>query len=385
MSSPTTIRQRVDRVAAALRSSGVTAVLVSPGPDLRYLLDYDAVPLERLTCLVIPASGNPVLVVPRLEEAAARASGAGGAIAANDLDLRVWDETEDPYALVAAQVRERCPEPLRIAVDDRMWAAKAIALRAAIPGCEQIAAGRILSDTRRVKDPDEIAALEEAAQAIDRVHARVPGLLRIGRSEREIAADIAAAIIDEGHVRVDFVIVAAGPNSASPHHEPTDRVIGEGEPIVVDIGGTMPSGYCSDETRMYAVGAPDGRFLDAFALLETAQADAVAGIVPGATAGDIDRIARDSLARGALDRAFIHRTGHGIGLETHEEPYIMDGSEVTLEPGMVFSVEPGFYLADRYGARIEDIVVVTDSGARSLTERPRGLVVVPVDGPGAGA
>ena len=371
---PADLAARLEHVARAAREASIDAVLVSPGPDLRYLIGYDAVPLERLTCLVIPAAGAPVLVVPELEEAAARASGAG----ALGIAIRVWGESADAYEIVADEVRARCGAATRVAVDDRMWAVKAIALREAIPDAEQVAAGSTLATAREIKSSAEIEALAQAAAAIDRVHGRVPGFLRAGRTEREIAADIAAAIVDEGHVRVDFVIVASGPNGASPHHEPTDRPVAAGEPIVVDIGGTMPSGYCSDETRMYCIGEAPAEFSRAYAHLLEAQAMAVAAVRPGAAVASVDAAARDRLGVGGLAEAFIHRTGHGIGLETHEEPYIRGDSERTLVPGMVFSVEPGFYLDGRFGARIEDIVACTTEGVRALTQRPRELVVVPV-------
>jgi Xaa-Pro aminopeptidase len=231
-----------------------------------------------------------------------------------------------------------------------MWAQKVLDLRAAMPSVEQVPAGRVLRELRMRKDAAEIAALAEAGAAIDRVHSGVPELLRPGRTEREVARDIAALILDVGHVRVDFVIVAAGPNGASPHHEPANRAIQPGEPVVIDIGGTMPSGYCSDSTRMYCIGDPPGDFADYYGVLERAQA--------------------------GFGEFFVHRTGHGIGLETHEHPYMVAGNGLALEGGMAFSVEPGIYVPGRHGARIEDIVVCGESGAVVLNARPRSLCLV---------
>lgn len=358
---------RLARVGRAAGDAGVDAILVTPGPDLRYLIGYDAVPLERLTCLVLPAVGDPVLVVPGLEELAAQASPAG----AIGIEVRTWGETEDPFALVASLA----PRARTIAVDDHMWAEKVLRLRAAMPEAEQVLAGPMIASLRMRKDEHEVQALRQAGQAIDRVHAQVPGLLRPGRTEREVGRQIAELIMEVGHQRVDFVIVASGPNGASPHHELSDRVLEAGDVVVVDIGGTMPSGYCSDSTRMYALGEPAAEFAEWYAALLEAQQSAVRAVRPGLTCAELDAVARDRLAEAGIAELFIHRTGHGIGLQTHEEPYIVVGNGTALEPGMAFSIEPGFYARGRFGARIEDIVVCTDSGAESMNHATHDLVV----------
>lgn len=364
----TEVRERIARAARLAADEGWDALLITPGPDLRYLVGYDAVPLERLTCLVVPAQGDPVLVAPLLERAAAAASPVGAA----GLDIRTWGETDDPYRLVAGLL----PGAGGVGVDDHMWAVKALSLRAAMPRAEQFAAGAVLSRMRMRKSPDEVAALLRAGRAIDEVHSAVPSLLRPGRTEREVGRDIAALIIEAGHVTADFVIVASGPNGASPHHEVSDRVLAVGDPIVVDIGGTMPDGYCSDETRTYALGDPGEEYLGAYDSLQRAQREAWEAVRPGMTCESIDAVARDRLESEGLGELFIHRTGHGIGLETHEEPYIVSGNRLPLEEGMTFSVEPGFYVEGRWGARIEDIVACGADGPLLLNDRPRDLVVV---------
>ena len=360
-------RGRLDAARRLAAEQGIDAVLVTPGPDLRYLVGYDAVPLERLTCLIIPAAGDPVVVAPRLELLAAQASPIG----ALGLEIRTWGELDDPYALVASSV----PGAACVAVDNHMWAEKVLALREAMPQARQVLAGDVVSHLRMRKGADEIAALLEAGAAIDRVHAAVPGLLAAGRTEREVGAEIADLILAEGHVRVDFIIVGSGPNGASPHHEVSDRVIEDGDVVVVDIGGTMPSGYRSDCTRTYAVGEPDPAFRDAYAVLERAQAAAVAHARAGVTCESVDDAARSVLSDAGMGPLFLHRTGHGIGLETHEEPYIVSGNDLDLDVGMAFSIEPGFYVEGRYGARIEDIVIATDDGVLVANNQPRGLVV----------
>jgi len=362
------IRERIAQASRLTAASGWDALLITPGPDLRYLAGYDAIPLERLTCLVVPAEGDPILVAPLLEKPAAEASPVGEA----GIDIRTWRETDDPYRMVAALV----PGARSVGVDDRMWAVKALSFREAMPGTEQYPAGTVLSHMRMRKSPEEVAALLRAGHAIDEVHAAVPSLLRPGRTEREVGNDIAALILDAGHATVDFVIVASGPNGASPHHAVSDRVIEVGDPIVVDIGGTMPDGYCSDETRTYAIGDPGADYLGAYAELQRAQSDACAAVRPGVTCEGIDAVARDHLGSVGLGELFIHRTGHGIGLETHEEPYIVEGNTLPLEEGMTFSVEPGFYDEGRWGARIEDIVACGPDGPIMLNNRPRDLVVV---------
>jgi Xaa-Pro aminopeptidase len=360
---------RIVRAQKAAADAGLDALLVSPGPDLRYLTGYQALPLERLTCLVAPASGEPFLVVPLLEQPAAEASPAGGL----GIEIVGWRETEDPYQVIAKRIGG---SSRRIAVDNHMWAEKVLALRAALPGAEQALAGEVLGVLRMRKSAAEIEALRAAGAAIDAVHAAVGDWLRPGRTEREVGKDIADAILAAGHETVDFVIVASGPNGASPHHELSDRVIEAGEPVVVDIGGTMPSGYCSDSTRNYCVGRAPADYLRAFGVLLAAQTAQCESIRPGITAERLDAVGREIITEAGYGEQFIHRTGHGIGLETHEEPYIVSGSARPLEPGMAFSVEPGIYLPGLHGARIEDIAVCTAAGGERLNLTSRELRVL---------
>ena len=360
--------RRLEAARDAARSAGVDALLVTPGPDLFYLTGYRAIALERLTCLVVPADGDPVLVAPRLEVPAAQASPLGGL----GVPIRGWAETDDPYALVGTLV----PDAGTVAVADSMTAAAVLRLRDAMPAARQQLAGPVLRELRMVKGKGEIDHLRRAGHAIDRVHDQVPDFLRPGRTEREVGEDIAEAILAAGHVTVDFVIVASGPNGASPHHEVSDRRLEVGDPVVVDIGGTMPSGYCSDSTRTYAIGHAPDDFLAYYAVLQDAQQRAVASVRPGVSAESVDAVARDAIAEAGFGDNFIHRTGHGIGLETHEEPYIVQGNGELLRAGMVFSVEPGIYLSGKHGSRIEDIVVVTEDGVESLNNTTHDLVVV---------
>ncbi|WP_026219770.1 M24 family metallopeptidase [Wenjunlia vitaminophila] len=362
--------QRLDQARQAAAEQGLDALLISPGSDLRYLTGYQAMPLERLTCLVVPAHDEPFLVVPNLERPAAEDSPAGSL----GIEITGFGETDDPYALIAARLPDGRQ---RVAVDNHMWAEKVLAFRAALPGVDLSLASAVLCTLRLRKSAAEVEALRRAGAAIDRVHRRMGEWLLPGRTERDVARDIADAIVEAGHVTVDFVIVAAGPNSASPHHEPGERVIRPGDPVVVDIGGTTEEGYCSDCTRTYCVGDPPAEFRELYAVLRQAQAAQTEAVRPGVTAEELDAVGRDIIAEAGHGQHFIHRTGHGIGLETHEEPYIVAGSTLALEPGMAFSVEPGIYLPDRFGARIEDIVVCVEDGGERLNLTSRDLVVLP--------
>jgi Xaa-Pro aminopeptidase len=366
MTAHLTSPDRVSHAQKAAAGAGVDALLVTPGPDLRWLTGYDALPLERLTCLVLPADGPAFMLAPGLEVPSVLAS------PVRDLDVEVvgWGETDDPYAVIAA----RLGSPARVALANRMWAEQVLRMRAALPGAEQSLASGVIGELRMRKSPEEVDALRRAGQAIDRVHARMAEFLRPGRTEREAGREIAAAILDEGHATVDFVIVGSGPNGASPHHEVGDRVLQAGDPVVVDIGGTTPEGYCSDCTRMYTLGAPPAEFTDYFAVLHEAQLAACAQARPGVTAESVDAAARNVIATAGYGYAFVHRTGHGIGVETHEEPYIVEGNATVLEAGMTFSIEPGIYLSGRHGARIEDIVVATPDGVERLNVTDRQYV-----------
>jgi Xaa-Pro aminopeptidase len=361
----TSVLQQVSSEASKM---GIDALLVSPGADLRYLTGYDATPLERLTCLVLPSGRDPVLIVPELERLAAYASPAGK----RGLDIRAYGEIDDPFGLVADILG-----PVGVVgVDERMWAKKLLDFQSTLPRTSFTSAGGVIGKFRMVKSHEEIDELRKAAHAIDEVHRRLPDFIRPGRTEMQIARDVGEAILATGHSRVDFVIIGSGPHGASPHHEVSDRVLRQGDSIVVDIGGTMPSGYRSDCTRMYSLGEPQQEFLNRYYVLHDAQSRAVEAVKPGVACGYIDRVARGALAAAGLSEAFIHRTGHGIGLETHEDPYILSGSDVILQPGMAFSVEPGVYFPGEYGMRIEDIVVVTDDGFESLNQVTHDLIEV---------
>ena len=369
--------ERLERAAAATEAAGLDALLIGVGSDLRYLTGYAAMPLERLTLLVLVAGRQPFIVVPRLERGAAE-SGLRSAI-----EIRTWEEADDPYALVAAAIDPPGAAPsVRIGLSDTMIALHVLRLQAAITSpATYESASSVLRELRMVKDADEIALLRLAAQAADRVVAQIAGGRLIGRTEADVAREVRERLIDEGHEEAHFAIVGSGPNSASPHHEASERVIRPGEPIVLDIGGTL-GGYGSDITRtLWVTGGdpaagPDDRFRHLFAILHGAQEKATRSVRPGVACAAVDAAARAPIEAEGFGEAFFHRTGHGIGLEGHEDPYLIAGNDLPLRPGMAFSVEPGIYFPGAYGARIEDIVVCGEDGPIVLNEAPRHLYVV---------
>ncbi|MGU3433115.1 M24 family metallopeptidase [Actinomycetes bacterium M1A6_2h] len=359
---------RVRRAAELAKTAGLDALVITPGPDLRYLIGSRAQSFERLTALVVPADGSTAsVVIPRLELAALRDSAAADL----GLEIRDWVDGVSPHALVASML----PSPARTAVADAMPALHLIPLAENL-GTAPVLATDVLRELRMTKDSDEIEALRRAGAAIDRVHARMGEFLAAGRTEAEVAADIGRAIVAEGHTAAEFIIVGSGPHGADPHHEVSDRVIENGDIVVVDIGGPVEPGYNSDSTRTYSVGEPRTDVAAKCAILERAQQASVDAVRTGVTAEAVDAAGRDVLVAEGLGDYFVHRTGHGIGLSVHEEPYIVAGNSMPLAEGMAFSIEPGIYFAGEWGARIEDIVVVTADGCESFNNRPHGLTVL---------
>jgi Xaa-Pro aminopeptidase len=384
-SRPTIPAERyAERLAASrdlARDGGFAAILVGVGADMRYLAGYPAMALERLTMLVIPARGGPTLVAPRLEAALALACPPA---VAGDLPVETWEETDDPHDLVARMVRAvdgPSPDGLRIAVSDDLPARHLLRLQDRLGEAVFELASPVIGRLRIVKDADEIALLTKAAHAADRVVGQIASGRLVGRTEEDVAREVRERLIAEGHDEAHFAIVGSGPNSASPHHDASDRVIQAGEPIVLDIGGTI-DGYGSDITRtLWVTGGdpangPDERFRHLFGVLHAAQVAATKAVRPGAAPEAIDAAARRPIDGEGYGDAFFHRTGHGIGLEGHEDPYIVAGNAVPLREGMAFSIEPGIYLDGEFGARIEDIVVCGPDGPIALNEAPRELYVV---------
>ncbi|SYZ32343.1 Xaa-Pro dipeptidase [Propionibacterium australiense] len=350
-------RTRLARLSRRLRAAGLDAVVIAPGADLRFCLGRTQGSHERFTGLVVRAAGDPFLLVPRLES-----PGWAGSPAEQIVDVLTWADGEDPYLVIAG----RLGAGARVGVDDYMPSMHVHGLGEAL-GSAVVPGGPVIRDLRMAKTADELEALHGVGEAIDRVHARVGEWLRPGRTEAQIGADIAAAIVEEGHCCADFVIVGSGPNGASPHHEQSDRIVRAGDPVVIDIGGPAPSGYFSDSTRTYVCGEPtDPEFERVWRIVRDAQRAGIAAARAGQPCSGVDAAARAVITDAGYGEYFITRTGHGIGMEVHEHPYMVRGYDTALAPGMAFSVEPGIYLPGRFGVRIEDIVAIGGDGGPVL-------------------
>jgi Xaa-Pro aminopeptidase len=358
--------ERIKRARAEAAAQGFDAVIVSPSPDLAYLTDYDPALFERPTFLVLQPEREALLLVPELERPLAETSPAHDVVT-----IQGWRDGVDPYAEVASAL----PGRGRIAITDRMWSSHLLGLQGILPEVSFHPASPVIGRLRARKDPDELDALRRAGSAADRTYDDICALPFRGRTEVEIASDLGRLLVEHGHARSDFTIVGGGPNAASPHHEPGIRRVEEGDAVVLDFGGEL-DGYYSDTTRTVVVGEPTAELVRIHALVQQAQAAAVEAVRPGRSAQDVDRIARSIIGDGGQGKRFIHRTGHGIGRELHEPPYIVEGNATVLEPGMTFSVEPGVYLAGRFGVRIEDIVAVTEEGVEAFNRSSRDLAVV---------
>ncbi len=369
-------RDRFLRVRERMEETGIDALLLSHGADLPWLTGYEAMPLERPTLLVLRRSGTPVLVVPALE--APRVPDAGDLF-----ELAPWSDTDDPIAIVTSVLGRPDGSAGTLAVSDRAWATTVLELQRRVPGATWTEASTVTGPIRAVKDETERNALRAAGAAADRVAVLLQrgAIPLIGRTESDVSAELSRWLLAEGHRHVNFAIVGSGPNAASPHHDAGDRVIGHGETVVCDFGGSLSLdgdvGYCSDITRTVVTGEPSGEIEEHYAVLAAAQQAGVSAACANVTAEEVDRVTRAVIEDAGLGDRFIHRTGHGIGIEEHEDPYLVAGNRERLRPGHAFSVEPGIYHPGRFGMRLEDIVLVGDDGRpEPLNSVDHALVVV---------
>lgn len=358
---------RAHRVLGAASDAGLAGVLVTPGADLVWLTGYRPTAItERLTVLVLAPGAPPTLVVPALERPDAEA--ARGVHGMRVID---WADATDPYAAVVPLLQ---PDGT-YGISDSAWAHHLLGLQRTLPRTSYRSLSDGLPMMRAVKGPDELERLTAAGAAADAAYREILKVRFEGRRETEVAADLADLLRHFGHEQVDFTVVGSGPNGANPHHEAGDRVIQQGDAVVLDFGGLM-FGYGSDTTRTVCVGEPSRQIRDVHEIVRRAQEAGVSAVRPGVACQDIDRAARAVIVDAGYGESFIHRTGHGIGVTTHEPPYMVEGETQQLVPGMCFSVEPGIYLAGQFGVRIEDIVTVTDSGVRRLNSTPHELAIV---------
>jgi Xaa-Pro aminopeptidase len=359
---------RVRRVAQAAQDAGLAGLLLSPGPDLIYLTGYAPVAItERITMLVVSAAdAEATMIVPKLERPDAE-----NAPGASMLQIRDWTDGQDPYEATAKLLTATG----RYGVSDSAWAMHLLGLQAQLPRSSYVSMTTALPMLRAVKDADEIGRLAAAGAAADRSYEGIVEVRFAGRSETEVAADLADLLRQFGHSQVDFTVVGSGPNGANPHHEIGERVIQDGDMVVLDFGG-LKHGYGSDTTRTVHVGEPTEEERQVHAIVRQAQQAGFEAVRPGIECQEIDRVPRAVITEAGYGDYFIHRTGHGIGLTTHEPPYMVEGETHLLQPGMCFSIEPGIYLPDRFGVRIEDIVTVTPDGGRRLNQTSREMRLV---------
>jgi Xaa-Pro aminopeptidase len=359
--------RRMERAAAQAAAAGLTGILVAPGPDLLYLTGYEPVAItERLTMLAVQTGRDPAMILPRLERPDAERAPSAGTIALTD-----WSDGSDPYAAAAPLLDPNGS----YAISDSAWALQLLGLQKAVPGTNYVSMTAALPMLRAVKDADELDRLAAAGAAADAVFYEILNVRFAGRRETEVAADLASLLIAHGHSQVDFTVVGSGPNGANPHHEAGDRTIQDGDMVVLDFGG-LKDGYGSDTSRTVHVGEPTDEEREVYEIVRRAQQAGYEAVRPGVACQEIDRAARRVIADAGHGEEFIHRTGHGIGLTTHEPPYMVEGDKHELQPGMCFSIEPGIYVNNRFGVRIEDIVTVTEDGGRRLNATTREMQIV---------
>jgi Xaa-Pro aminopeptidase len=365
--TPDDYAARMRRAARDAVSAGLNGLVITPGPELFWLTGYRPTAItERLTALVLVPDQEPTLLVPTLERPDAEE-----AAAASRLRFVDWTDGDDPFERAAAFVPER---PV-LGISDSAWAMHLLGLQQAMSGSAFRSLTQSMPMLRAVKDANEVGRLEAAGAAADATYQEILGVRFAGRKETDVAADLARLLREFGHEQVDFTVVGSGPNGANPHHEAGDRTIEVGDAVVLDFGG-LRYGYGSDTTRTVSVGEPSTLVREVHEVVQRAQQAGVEAVRPGVACQEIDRAARAVITDAGYGEEFIHRTGHGIGTTTHEPPYMIEGEEQPLLPGMCFSVEPGIYLSGRFGVRIEDIVTVTDSGGRRLNNTPHELRTV---------
>jgi D-alanyl-D-alanine dipeptidase len=359
--------KRLERAQAEMERQGVEFLFVTPSSDLIYLLGYPAHSSERMTLLGIPRDGRPFVVAPTLE--APRLENRRDIV-----DVHPWEETESPSELTARIVEGA--EGASIGINDQTWSVFLLRLQQALPDSSFLSGTGVLRELRMIKDEQEIEYLRYVGGKTDTAWEKfVAGETLSGKTEQEAGAKLAEYLAAEGLPYPAFLIVGSGPGSASPHYLTSDRVIQEGDSVVFDFGSTWHH-YHSDITRTVHVGEPSQEYRHVYDVVLRANEAAKAAVKPGVPCEDIDKAARAVIDAAGYGEYFIHRVGHGLGLDGHEEPYMVSGNDLPLRPGMVFSDEPGIYIPDRFGVRIEDILLCTEDGYESFNHARRDLVVM---------
>jgi Xaa-Pro dipeptidase len=365
-------QSRFDKLQASLRASGLDAVILNPGPTLTHLTGLHFHLMERPVVLLLAKDQAPAIVLPELELQK---------VSSLPYELQVFAYTENPSEWGDAFRKATQALGLdgkRIGVEPRQLRLLEFRyVKDGAPEADYPDASDVLSGLRLRKDKSEVEAMRRAVKiAQDALEATIP-LIKIGMTEKELAAELVTQLLRQGsEPELPFApIVSGGPNAANPHASPSDRKLQVGDLLVVDWGATYDS-YISDLTRTFAVGEVDDEYKKIHEIVQEANAAGRAAGKPGVPCANVDKAARDVIEKAGYGVYFTHRTGHGIGMEGHEEPYMRADNMQLLEPGMAFTVEPGIYLPNRNGVRIEDNVVITETGAEVLSDMPREIRTV---------
>ena len=369
--------RRLGRLVEVLEGTGLSGAYVSSPANVAYLTGVAIVPMERLIALVVSRAGKPALIVPALEGEHARASPA-------EIDVVEWQDAGGPApALRRVFARTGLDGGVgRVAVEKDVVTVRLFEMLRELLELEPEPsedASPILTELRMRKSPSELALVRRAAEILDAAFTELPGLLRAGRTEAAVAFELERLLRRGGAEKIPFeTVVLGGPNGALPHGGPGSRELAEGDLVVVDAGVSY-GGYCADVTRTFAIGEPGERARGIYEVVREAQEAACHAVVEGATCAEVDAAARTVIERAGYGEYFVHRTGHGLGLEVHEPPSLMAGNDRKVSEGMVVTVEPGIYVPGFAGVRIEDDLAVVNGWAERLTRTTRELLVCPPD------
>jgi len=365
--------QRVSRLTQSLPAQGLDGLILIPGPNLRYCTGLSFHLMGRPTLAILTVDHAPLLFVPELERDKAEANAIGAVVKTYGEDPAARQPALAAAAAPLGLARRRMGvEPLRM-----RWLEERL-LEEAVPGIQLQSAESVLEPMRTEKAPDEVAAIERAVAVAQKALEQTLPSVRSGVSELELASELTLQLLRAGsETELPFSpIVASGPNTALPHAVPTERLLQAGDLLIFDWGATV-DGYISDLTRTFAIDRLAAEWKRIHAIVVDANAAGRAAAGPGVACRTVDAAARAVIEASGYGPAFVHRTGHGIGLEAHEAPYIRGDNTAILGPGMTFTVEPGIYLAGQGGVRVEDNIVITADGASTLSTLPRALQILP--------
>jgi Xaa-Pro dipeptidase len=364
-----TLIERKERLVQLMGERSIEALILSPSMNMLYLTGFNTFPGERLLISILDREGKVTFIVPKLYEQEVREKAAFDSLLA-------WDDSQSPEELLREINKKRNYENSFVAIEDTMWFAVFEKVINTYRGADFVKASHLVGELRKIKAADEMGNMRKASELAERALGKVIPLIKVGMTENELKDKLEAEMKNQGLTGSAFeTIIGSGTNSALPHYGAGDRKFKEGDSIVIDFGG-LCGGYCSDMTRTVFVGKASEEYKNVYAVVKEAQERAVKSVKPGIKASQVDAAARRCIEESGYGEYFIHRTGHGIGMEVHEEPYITDSSDLILEPGMVFSIEPGIYLPGKFGVRIEDLVMVTETGVENLNKFKKELIEV---------